>query len=124
MRTENTDSVRIVTPILSGLYLFSNRAGEHAEAEEHFHLDMAFVSLLPGTYICTLSQDSLNSSASVTINVIPLPLKQNILIDPVRTPIMCGTPQALTCCISANSMGDYDVKFVVQEKEFQAGKKE
>lgn len=77
-----------------------------------------------GTYICTLSQDSLNSSASVTINVIPLPLKQHILIDPAGAPIVCGTPQALTCCISANSMGDYDVKFVVQEKEFQAEKEE
>ncbi|XP_072188330.1 adhesion G protein-coupled receptor F5 [Excalfactoria chinensis] len=77
-----------------------------------------------GTYICTFSQDSLNSSASVTIHVIPLPLKQHIWIDPIKAPIVCGTTQALNCCISANSMENYQVTFVVQGKEFQAEKKE
>ncbi|XP_031460786.1 adhesion G protein-coupled receptor F5 isoform X2 [Phasianus colchicus] len=76
-----------------------------------------------GTYVCTFSQGSLNNSASVTINVIPLPLKQHIWIDPIEAPIMCRTPQAINCCISANTVEDYDVKFVVQEKEFPAEKK-
>ncbi|XP_065586521.1 adhesion G protein-coupled receptor F5 [Cyrtonyx montezumae] len=76
-----------------------------------------------GTYICTFSQDSLDSSASVTVSVISLPLKQHILLDPIAAPILCRTPQALNCCISANTVEDYSVKFVVQEKEFQAEKK-
>ncbi|XP_021246952.1 adhesion G protein-coupled receptor F5 [Numida meleagris] len=76
-----------------------------------------------GTYVCTFSQDSLNSSASVTVNVISLPMKQHILLDPIAAPITCRRPQALSCCISANTGEDYDVKFVVQEKEFQAEKR-
>lgn len=83
-----------------------------------------FVSLLSGTYICTFSQKYLESSANVTIDVISLPLKQNILIDPIATSIQCKVQQALECCISANSVEDYTVTFVVQQNEFQVGKKQ
>ncbi|XP_010130642.1 PREDICTED: probable G-protein coupled receptor 116, partial [Buceros rhinoceros silvestris] len=76
-----------------------------------------------GTYICTFSQKHLQSSASVTIIVIPLPLKQNILIDPIEAPIRCGVQQALECCISADTTENYTVAFVVQQNEFQVGQK-
>ncbi|KAF1647004.1 Adhesion G protein-coupled receptor F5, partial [Aptenodytes patagonicus] len=80
-----------------------------------------------GTYICTFSQKYLESSANVTIKVISLPLKQNILIDPIEASIQCKVQQALKCCISANTMEDYNVTFVVTnvvpQKEFQVGKK-
>ncbi|NXE91664.1 AGRF5 protein, partial [Menura novaehollandiae] len=76
-----------------------------------------------GTYICTFSQKNLESSANVTIAVISLPLKQNILIDPVATSIQCETPHTLECCISANTVRDYTVTFVVQQNEFQVAKR-
>ncbi|NWT10726.1 AGRF5 protein, partial [Vireo altiloquus] len=76
-----------------------------------------------GTYICTFSQKNMESSANVTIEVISLPLKQNILIDPITTSIQCQVPHALECCISAKTVRDYRVTFVVQQNEFQVEKK-
>ncbi|NXH48438.1 AGRF5 protein, partial [Dicaeum eximium] len=76
-----------------------------------------------GTYICTFSQKNLDSSANVTIEVISLPLKQNILIDPIATSIQCQEPHALECCISAKTVRDYRVTFWVQQNEFQVVKK-
>ncbi|KFQ85091.1 putative G-protein coupled receptor 116, partial [Phoenicopterus ruber ruber] len=76
-----------------------------------------------GTYICTFSQKQWEHSANVTIEVIPLPLKQNILIDPTEAPIQCKVQQALKCCISANTTEDYTVKFVVQQNESPVEKK-
>ncbi|NXR89964.1 AGRF5 protein, partial [Hypocryptadius cinnamomeus] len=76
-----------------------------------------------GTYICTFSQKNLDSSANITMEVISLPLKQNILIDPIRTSIQCQVPHALECCISAKTVRDYRVTFVVQKNEFQVEKK-
>ncbi|KFP53686.1 putative G-protein coupled receptor 116, partial [Cathartes aura] len=76
-----------------------------------------------GTYICTFSQKYLESSANVTIEVISLPLKQNILIDPIAASIQCEVQQTLECCISANTMEDYTVTFVVQQNESQVEKK-
>ncbi|NXM11605.1 AGRF5 protein, partial [Ploceus nigricollis] len=76
-----------------------------------------------GTYICTFSQKNLDSSANITIEVISLPLKQNILIDPIETSIQCQVPHALECCISAKTVRDYRVTFVVQQNEFQVEKK-
>ncbi|NWX38247.1 AGRF5 protein, partial [Notiomystis cincta] len=76
-----------------------------------------------GTYICTFSQKNLESSANVTIEVISLPLKQNILIDPIATSIQCQVPHALECCISAKTVRDYRVTFMVQQNEFQVVKK-
>ncbi|NXI42476.1 AGRF5 protein, partial [Galbula dea] len=76
-----------------------------------------------GTYICTFYQKSLESSANITIEVVSLPLRRNILIDPIAMSIQCKVPQALECCIVANTMENYTVTFVVQQKEFQVGKK-
>ncbi|XP_021385433.2 adhesion G protein-coupled receptor F5 [Lonchura striata] len=76
-----------------------------------------------GTYICTFSQKSLDSSANITIEVISLPLKQNILIDPIATSIHCQVPHALECCISAKTVRDYSVTFLVQQNEFQVESK-
>ncbi|NXG63818.1 AGRF5 protein, partial [Hemiprocne comata] len=75
-----------------------------------------------GTYICTFSQKYLESSANETIQVISLPLKQDILINPIAASIQCKMPQTLECCTSANTMENYTVTFVVQQKEFQVGK--
>ncbi|NWI03032.1 AGRF5 protein, partial [Tichodroma muraria] len=76
-----------------------------------------------GTYICTFSQKNLDSTANVTIEVIALPLKQNILIDPIATSIQCQVPHALECCLSAKTVRDYGVTFLVGQKEFQVEKK-
>ncbi|NXR68348.1 AGRF5 protein, partial [Rhadina sibilatrix] len=76
-----------------------------------------------GTYICTFSQKNLDSSANVSIEVISLPLKQNILIDPIATSIQCQVPHALECCIRAKTVRDYRVTFLVQQNEFQVEKK-
>ncbi|XP_066403240.1 adhesion G protein-coupled receptor F5 [Molothrus aeneus] len=77
-----------------------------------------------GTYICTFSQKNLDSSANITIEVVSLPLKQNILIDPIATSIQCQVPHALECCIGAKTVRDYRVTFVVQQNEFQVEKRE
>ncbi|NXE74885.1 AGRF5 protein, partial [Cochlearius cochlearius] len=76
-----------------------------------------------GTFICTFSQKDLESSANVTIQVFSLPLKQNIMINPIEAPIRCQVPEALRCCIHAHAMEDYTVIFVVGQKEFRVGKK-
>ncbi|NXH11050.1 AGRF5 protein, partial [Bucco capensis] len=72
-----------------------------------------------GTYICTFSQKSLESSANVTIEVVSLPLKKNILIDPIEAFIQCKVPQALECCMNANTVEGHTVTFVVQQREFR-----
>ncbi|NXN41877.1 AGRF5 protein, partial [Rhinoptilus africanus] len=77
-----------------------------------------------GTYICTVSQKYLESSANVTIEVISLPLRQNILIDPIKAAIQCKVQQTLQCCVSADTTKNYTVTFVVQQRPFQAVKKE
>nr|ADD70316.1 G protein-coupled receptor 116 [Zonotrichia albicollis] len=71
-----------------------------------------------GTYICTFSQKNLDSSANITIKVVSLPLKKNILVDPIETSIQCKVPRALECCISAKTVREYRVTFVVQQNEF------
>ncbi|NXG71112.1 AGRF5 protein, partial [Baryphthengus martii] len=77
-----------------------------------------------GTYICTFFQKHLESSANVTIEVVSLPLKQNIMIDPIEAFIQCKMQQALECCINANTMENYTVTFMVQQKELHVGKVE
>ncbi|XP_014813695.1 PREDICTED: adhesion G protein-coupled receptor F5 isoform X2 [Calidris pugnax] len=77
-----------------------------------------------GTYICTFFQKGLNSSANVTIHIVSLPLQQNILIDPIETPILCNRPQTLQCCINATAGEDYNVTFVVGENSYQYANKE
>ncbi|XP_009903609.2 adhesion G protein-coupled receptor F5 [Dryobates pubescens] len=76
-----------------------------------------------GTYICTFSQKSLDSSANVTIKVVSLPLKQNIMTDPIEAPMQCKVQQALECCVSANTVESYTVTIVIQHKEFQVVRK-
>ncbi|XP_075606589.1 adhesion G protein-coupled receptor F5 isoform X1 [Balearica regulorum gibbericeps] len=76
-----------------------------------------------GTFICTFSQKHLESSANMTIEVISLPLKQNILINPIAASILCKVQQALECCINASTMEDYKVTFMVPGNAVQVGKK-
>uniref|UniRef100_A0A8C0H2R3 Adhesion G protein-coupled receptor F5 n=1 Tax=Chelonoidis abingdonii TaxID=106734 RepID=A0A8C0H2R3_CHEAB len=68
-----------------------------------------------GTYTCTLFQKSLSSSASTTVEIVPLPLKKNIVLDPIQGFIQCNVPQVLKCCI--NGTENYDVTFTVQQRE-------
>ncbi|NXP28831.1 AGRF5 protein, partial [Scytalopus superciliaris] len=75
-----------------------------------------------GTYICTFFQNNLESSANMTIKVISLPLKKNILVDPIVATIPCKERQALQCCISANVIEDYTVTFVIGQNRFPVGK--
>ncbi|NXI58476.1 AGRF5 protein, partial [Chloroceryle aenea] len=76
-----------------------------------------------GTYICTFSQKQVEKSANVTIKVVPLPLKQNIVIDPIDAFISSKEEQALECCISNNTTENYTVTFMIQEKPYGVGKK-
>uniref|UniRef100_A0A7M4DVX7 Adhesion G protein-coupled receptor F5 n=1 Tax=Crocodylus porosus TaxID=8502 RepID=A0A7M4DVX7_CROPO len=62
-----------------------------------------------GTYTCTFFQKDLPSSASTAVEVVPLPLKQNIFVDPVEAFIKCNTQQELKCC--TDKMGHYNVTF-------------
>ncbi|NXK87238.1 AGRF5 protein, partial [Formicarius rufipectus] len=75
-----------------------------------------------GTHICTFSQNSLESSANKTIKVVSLPLKKNILVDPIVASIPCKVSQTLECCIGANITEDYTVTFVIGQKGFPVGK--
>nr|XP_032633485.1 adhesion G protein-coupled receptor F5 [Chelonoidis abingdonii] len=73
-----------------------------------------------GTYTCTLFQKSLSSSASTTVEIVPLPLKKNIVLDPIQGFIQCNVPQVLKCCI--NGTENYDVTFTVQQRECKSVK--
>ncbi|XP_019376235.1 PREDICTED: adhesion G protein-coupled receptor F5 [Gavialis gangeticus] len=73
-----------------------------------------------GTYTCTFFQKNLPSSASTTVEVVPLPLKKNIFLDPIEAFIKCKTQQELKCC--TDKMEDYTVTFTVQSKIFVAVK--
>ncbi|XP_067401010.1 adhesion G protein-coupled receptor F5 [Emydura macquarii macquarii] len=74
-----------------------------------------------GTYTCTFFQKSLQSSATITVEIVPLPLKQNIIVDPIEAFIQCNVPQVLRCCIF--KMETYIVTFTVQQKDFKTEKK-
>ncbi|XP_025047225.1 adhesion G protein-coupled receptor F5 isoform X2 [Alligator sinensis] len=74
-----------------------------------------------GTYTCTFFQKSLSSSARTAVEVVPLPLKQNIFVDPIEAFIRCNTQQELKCCI--NKMENYNVTFTVQSTTFFPGKR-
>ncbi|NXN90857.1 AGRF5 protein, partial [Rhinopomastus cyanomelas] len=76
-----------------------------------------------GTYTCTFSQKHLESSATATVEVIPLPLRQNILIDPIAAPVRCGVQQALECCVRASATEEFAVTVVVRQNSFHAGKR-
>ncbi|XP_030411156.1 adhesion G protein-coupled receptor F5 isoform X1 [Gopherus evgoodei] len=73
-----------------------------------------------GTYTCTSFQKSLSSSSSTTVEIVPLPLKQNIVLDPIQGFIQCNVPQVLKCCI--NGAENYDVIFTVQQTECKSVK--
>uniref|UniRef100_A0A8C8RWN6 Adhesion G protein-coupled receptor F5 n=1 Tax=Pelusios castaneus TaxID=367368 RepID=A0A8C8RWN6_9SAUR len=74
-----------------------------------------------GTYTCTFFQKSSQSSASIAIAIVPLPLKQNIILDPIEAFIQCNVSQALNCCIQKTE--NYAVTFIIQQKEFNTVKK-
>nr|XP_028577658.1 adhesion G protein-coupled receptor F5 isoform X1 [Podarcis muralis]XP_028577660.1 adhesion G protein-coupled receptor F5 isoform X1 [Podarcis muralis]XP_028577661.1 adhesion G protein-coupled receptor F5 isoform X1 [Podarcis muralis] len=67
-----------------------------------------------GNYTCTFSQRFLNSSAHMQIDVFPLPLKKDIITDPINASIPCPGTQVLRCCTSKT--GNYTVTFSVQQR--------
>ncbi|NXD86080.1 AGRF5 protein, partial [Halcyon senegalensis] len=77
-----------------------------------------------GTYICTFSQKHVESSANVTIKVVPLILKQNITIDPIEAFRPCNKLHVLQCCISANTKENYNVTFMFSQTKSNDKKKE
>uniref|UniRef100_A0ACB8GEP5 Uncharacterized protein n=1 Tax=Sphaerodactylus townsendi TaxID=933632 RepID=A0ACB8GEP5_9SAUR len=66
-----------------------------------------------GTYTCTFFQGPLNSSAYLAMKVIPLPLQQNIVRDPLEATIPCPGTQVLKCCVASDQMENYTVTFTV-----------
>ncbi|EMP34005.1 hypothetical protein UY3_08813, partial [Chelonia mydas] len=74
-----------------------------------------------GTYTCTFFQKFLPSSASTTVEIVPLPLKQNIVRDPIQGFIRCNVSQVLKCCI--DGMENYVVTFTVRQMEFKGVRK-
>ncbi|XP_062971987.1 adhesion G protein-coupled receptor F5 [Elgaria multicarinata webbii] len=66
-----------------------------------------------GTYTCTFSQSFLKSSAHMQIEVHPLPLKQEIITDPIEAFIPCPGTQVLKCC--TGKMEHYTVAFYVSK---------
>lgn len=79
------------------------------------------VLLLSGTYTCTFFQKNLPSSARTAVEVVPLPLKQNIFLDPIEAFIRCKIQQELKCC--TNKMENYNVTFTVESTTFFPGKR-
>ncbi|XP_015271067.1 PREDICTED: LOW QUALITY PROTEIN: adhesion G protein-coupled receptor F5, partial [Gekko japonicus] len=79
-----------------------------------------------GTYTCTFSQESLNSSAHLAMEVLPLPLKEDIVRDPIEAIIPCPGNQALKCCIPRGRMENYTVTFEVGQgpSNFWDGRRE
>ncbi|XP_014457117.1 adhesion G protein-coupled receptor F5 isoform X2 [Alligator mississippiensis] len=69
-----------------------------------------------GTYTCTFFQKNLPSSARTAVEVVPLPLKQNIFLDPIEAFIRCKIQQELKCC--TNKMENYNVTFTVESTTF------
>ncbi|XP_034966225.1 adhesion G protein-coupled receptor F5 isoform X2 [Zootoca vivipara] len=67
-----------------------------------------------GNYTCTFSQRFLNSSAHMQINVFPLPLKKDIIRDPINASVPCPGTRVLRCCTSKK--GNYTVKFSLQQR--------
>ncbi|XP_033001469.1 adhesion G protein-coupled receptor F5 [Lacerta agilis] len=66
-----------------------------------------------GNYTCTFTQGFLNNSAHMQIDVFPLPLKEDIIRDPIKASIPCPGTQVLRCCTSKT--GNYTVKFYVEQ---------
>ncbi|XP_044301098.1 adhesion G protein-coupled receptor F5 isoform X2 [Varanus komodoensis] len=62
-----------------------------------------------GTYTCTFFQSFLNSSASMQFEVHPLPLKHEIIRDPIDASVPCPGTQVLKCCTS--KLEHYTVSF-------------
>nr|XP_020632976.1 adhesion G protein-coupled receptor F5 isoform X1 [Pogona vitticeps]XP_020632977.1 adhesion G protein-coupled receptor F5 isoform X1 [Pogona vitticeps]XP_020632978.1 adhesion G protein-coupled receptor F5 isoform X1 [Pogona vitticeps]XP_020632979.1 adhesion G protein-coupled receptor F5 isoform X1 [Pogona vitticeps]XP_020632980.1 adhesion G protein-coupled receptor F5 isoform X1 [Pogona vitticeps]XP_020632981.1 adhesion G protein-coupled receptor F5 isoform X2 [Pogona vitticeps] len=62
-----------------------------------------------GIYICTFFQSFLNSSARLEMDIVPLPLQQDIIRDPIDAFVSCPMTQELKCC--THEQENYTVKF-------------
>ncbi|XP_060113753.1 adhesion G protein-coupled receptor F5 [Heteronotia binoei] len=70
-----------------------------------------------GTYTCTFFQESLKSSARQAVEVFPLPLKQDIIRDPIEVVIPCSGNQMLKCCVATGRSENYTVTFHVDQSD-------
>ncbi|XP_073481367.1 adhesion G protein-coupled receptor F5-like isoform X1 [Aquarana catesbeiana] len=65
-----------------------------------------------GTYFCIVSQGRLSTSASVSVNIVPLPRKEVISVFPLMTVITsCDPPTKLSCCVADPASSSYIIKF-------------
>ncbi|XP_007484092.1 adhesion G protein-coupled receptor F5 isoform X1 [Monodelphis domestica] len=74
-----------------------------------------------GTYHCIFRYKNSFSIATKDVTVYPLPLKHDILLDPLEADVPCGGFCHLRCCI--NEAGDYRVTFQIDGLSFPAVKK-
>ncbi|XP_040204405.1 adhesion G protein-coupled receptor F4-like [Rana temporaria] len=65
-----------------------------------------------GTYVCIVYQRSLPTSASVRVNIVPLPRIEMISVY-TPTPVItsCGTQAQIFCCIPTSDFSNYTIQF-------------
>ncbi|XP_073481366.1 adhesion G protein-coupled receptor F5-like isoform X2 [Aquarana catesbeiana] len=64
------------------------------------------------TYFCIVYQGSLSTSASVMVNIVPLPKKEAISAFPLMTVITsCGIQTKLSCCVTGPAFSSYRITF-------------
>ncbi|XP_040203604.1 uncharacterized protein LOC120935619 [Rana temporaria] len=65
-----------------------------------------------GTYFCIVSQRSLSTFASVTVDIVPLPRKEVISVY-TPTPVItsCGTQAQIFCCVTDPDFSNYRITF-------------
>ncbi|XP_051853064.1 adhesion G protein-coupled receptor F5 isoform X1 [Antechinus flavipes] len=73
-----------------------------------------------GVYHCIFRYKSSYSIATKNVTVYPLPLKHDILLDPLEADIPCGGICHLRCCINEDT--DYKVTFQIDGLSFPAAK--
>ncbi|KAM4694429.1 adhesion G protein-coupled receptor F5-like [Discoglossus pictus] len=64
-----------------------------------------------GVYYCAVYQRSINTTASVTVEVVALPSRESIQVDPLVISVKCSTTQTLNCCFGVSSASDFVVTF-------------
>ncbi|XP_038606971.1 adhesion G protein-coupled receptor F5 isoform X3 [Tachyglossus aculeatus] len=71
-----------------------------------------------GTYQCIFKYKSSQSVATKAVTVYPLPLKQDIMLDPLEAVVPCNSSHIFKCCLVEG--GDYKVTFQIGSLSFPA----
>ncbi|XP_028927772.1 adhesion G protein-coupled receptor F5 isoform X2 [Ornithorhynchus anatinus] len=71
-----------------------------------------------GTYQCIFKYKSTQSVAANEVTVHPLPLKQDIMLDPLEAVVPCNSSHIFKCCLVEG--GDYRVTFQIGSLSFPA----